>query len=282
MSDSIQQGEIDLKLNQLELERAFIKDSLARQEEKLRMEVDYQKNLKNKTRRSNIFLVVVLAVSILGVGILTRSVFLRKKIERFQGKTDELQKQQLINEASILKTQVNPHFLFNSLSILTALVHKDPALAERFIEQLSKSYRYILEQKDQSLVTLRTELDFIKSYVFLLNIRFDNKFEVHYRFNELQLDGSMIAPMTLQLLIENAVKHNKMSERFPLNIYLELEVNSLVVKNNVRKRSIPGGSTGIGLKNIQTRYSLLTNQKVEVKESEHEFIVYIPLINAEY
>jgi len=280
LSDSIQQGEIGLKLSQMELERAFIQDSLARQEEKLKMEVAYQKSIKNKNLRSSIFLALALIASLLGVGIMTRSFYLRRRIKRFQGKTDELKKLQLINEASILKTQVNPHFLFNSLSILTSLVHRDPNLAEQFIDQLSKSYRYILEQKDHELVPLRTEVNFIKSYVFLLNIRFENKFEVHFRFNELQLDDNLIAPMTLQLLIENAVKHNRMSERFPLNIYLELSDNYLVVKNNIQKRNIPGGSTGIGLKNIQSRYALLTDQKVVFTEDNNEFTVYVPLVSA--
>jgi tetratricopeptide (TPR) repeat protein len=280
LSDSLQNADLLVKINNLEMERNFIRDSLNRHEERLQIEALHQRKVTGKNRQANIFLTASLVLTFLGIGLMTRSFYLRKNVAKYQNRTEMLQKQKLIGEASLLKTQVNPHFLFNSLSILSSLVHKDPLLAEQFIDQLSRSYRYILEQKDQPLVALRTELDFIKSYIFLLEIRFKNKFEVNYRFNELELDSNLIIPMTLQLLLENAVKHNKMSERLPLQVYIEIEDGYLIVRNNKQVRDSRSISTGKGLKSIVVRYSVLTQKRVEVLDEVKEFIVKVPLIPA--
>ncbi|HRI62343.1 MAG TPA: histidine kinase, partial [Saprospiraceae bacterium] len=194
-------------------------------------------------------------------------------------RSEALGKQQLLNEIDLLKTQVNPHFLFNSLSILSSLVHVNPDLSERFIEQLARSYRYILEQKDQPLVTLRTELDFIRSYAFLLQIRFENKFDLRLDIAEPDLDRYKIAPLTLQLLIENAVKHNRMSVKEPLIVEVCLEnEQTLVVKNRLQPRTTPPASTGLGLQNIINRYALLTDRPVLAGEREEEFVVKVPML----
>src|SRR6187431_3390007 len=161
-------------------------------------------------------LFVGIGILLLALLFLSRMLRFQRNSQLFQLKSEQLEKQQMVNEISILKTQVNPHFLFNSLSILSSLVRVDPDLSERFIDQLSRSYRYILEQKDQPLVTLRTELGFIESYSFLLKIRFENKFLVNIQLPDYILDKYKIAPLTLQLLIENAVKHNRMSVSEPL------------------------------------------------------------------
>ena len=188
----------------------------------------------------------------------------------------------MVNEISLLKTQVNPHFLFNSLSILSSLVRVDPDLSEQFIEQLSRSYRYILEQKDQSLVTLRTELGFIDSYAFLLKIRFENKFNLVVQLPDDILDRYKIAPLTLQLLVENAVKHNRMSVNEPLIVNITYEDNQmLVVKNRLQPRSTPTISTGMGLQNIINRYALLTDRPVWAGETEDQFVIRIPLLDGQ-
>lgn len=197
----------------------------------------------------------------------------------FQHKAEYLEKQQLINEIALLRTQVNPHFLFNSLSILASLVHVNADLSEQFIDQLSRSYRYILEQKEQSLVFLRTELEFIQSYAFLLKIRFENKFDLRFDLPDDVLDKYKIAPLTLQLLVENAVKHNRMSLKDPLVVEVSLgEQQTLIVKNHLQPRFTPAASTGLGLQNIINRYALLTDRPVWAGECEDSFMVKLPLL----
>jgi LytS/YehU family sensor histidine kinase len=158
------------------------------------------------------------------------------------------------------------------------LVHVNPELSEQFIDQLSRSYRYILEQKDQALVTLRTELEFIGAYAFLLKIRFENKFDLRIQLDETVLDKYNIAPLTLQLLVENAVKHNRMSTKEPLVVEVYIDNDFLIVQNKLQARANPEYSTGTGLNNIINRYALLTDQTVWAGEIEGAFLVKVPLI----
>jgi len=278
LSDTIRQEDVQLKLNMLEWEWGLQQDSMANQEEKLRLEVLHQTELQKKTKTGNILLVLSLIIVIGALALLSRMLYFQKSSEQFQSRAELLEKQKLINEIALLKTQVNPHFLFNSLSILSSLVRTNPDLSERFIDQLSKSYRYILEQNDENLVRLRTELEFIKAYTFLLRIRFEEKLSFHFHLEEKDLDKYYIAPLTLQLLIENAVKHNKMSKRSPLVIDMSVINNWLIVKNKLQPRSIPSNSTGIGLKNIMSRYALLTDKKVSADKMEDFFVVKVPLL----
>jgi two-component system, LytTR family, sensor kinase len=190
---------------------------------------------------------------------------------------EKLQREYAQVRLQALKNQVNPHFLFNSLSVLSSLVHVSAETSDKFIQQLSKAYRYILEQKDLDWVTLRSELDFLDAYFFLLQIRFEKKILLR---KEITLDETAytLPPLTLQLLVENAVKHNKMSANEPLTIHIYNEENYLVVANNVNKREQHESSTGIGLENIQKRYAYITDKKIEIINSEEEFVVRIPLI----
>ena len=201
-----------------------------------------------------------------------------RRLEDVEIRAERLEKENVQAQFAALKSQVNPHFLFNSLSILSSLVHADPELSEKFIDQLSRAYRYILEQKDNEQVSLKTELEFIQAYRFLLNIRFENKFDVIINVPQADQTRYSIAPLTLQLLVENAVKHNRMSAKEPLQVHIHLESDCLVVQNNLQPRPQSENSTGVGLQNIITRYALLTSQPVWVGESEGSFIVKIPLL----
>jgi sensor histidine kinase YesM len=201
-------------------------------------------------------------------------------------KTLEIQSQQLINENTIaqfeaLKNQVSPHFLFNSLSILSSLVHVNPDLSEQYIDKLSRAYRYILEQKDNDLIPLTTELDFIKTYAFLVKMRFENKFELKADILQDDAIRYSIAPLTLQLLVENAIKHNRMSAKEPLNVAILQDGDYLVVENEFRPRekNEVTVSTRIGLQNIKNRYNLLTSTPVEILQEDGKFKVKIPLIS---
>lgn len=194
----------------------------------------------------------------------------------------KLQKENLQSQFEVLKQQVNPHFLFNSLNVLTSLIKVNPDLAEVFTERLSKVYRYVLENKEKDLIPLAIELDFIRSYTFLLDIRFSGKL-----FVEIDIDNRyheyLVVPMVLQLLIENAVKHNTFSKKNPLHISLTVDnEHFLTVSNNLQNRKTQMVSTGVGLVNISKRYSLLTDTQPAFDITEKRFTARIPLIGKEH
>ncbi len=201
-----------------------------------------------------------------------------RRLQDVQLRAERLEKENVQAQFAALKSQVNPHFLFNSLSILSSLVHADAELSEKFIDQLSRAYRYILEQKDNERVLLKTELEFIQAYQFLLNIRFENKFDVVVNVPEADQSRYSIAPLTLQLLVENAVKHNRMSVKEPLRVQIGLDGDCLVVCNNRQLRPQSEASTGVGLQNIINRYALLTDRPVWISENEESFVVKVPLL----
>jgi two-component system, LytTR family, sensor kinase len=191
------------------------------------------------------------------------------EVERFRKENAEYQ-------FEMLKLQLNPHFLFNSLNTLSSLVHTDQAKAAEFIHRLSDVYRYVLDNRNKELVTLGEEMEFIRSFSFLQGLRFQGMIDFRFEIGEELLDRQ-VAPMTLQLLIENAVKHNVVSSKHPLDIVISAENNRLIVKNNLQaKEELPG--TGVGLKNIISRYAFLTDRKVEIIREDNLFKVIIPLI----
>jgi len=188
-----------------------------------------------------------------------------------------LQKENLQSQFEVLRQQVNPHFLFNSLNVLTSLIKLEPDLAEQFTEHLSKVYRYVLENKDNDLVSLQTELDFLDAYIFLLNIRFMDKIIVKVDISEKKRE-CLILPLALQLLIENAIKHNSMSKKNPLKIEIFIATdNVLHVENNLQERESHMISTGVGLRNIAHRYHLLDMPEPEFVKTETKFIARVPL-----
>ncbi len=228
-------------------------------------------------RRTNTGLTLM---TVLGIFYLIINRKSNMRMKDLEVEAEQLTKENALAQYEALKNQVSPHFLFNSLSILSSLLYTNPELSEKFIDQLSKAYRYILEQKDKDSIALKTELDFILSYAFLLKIRFNSKFDLQISITDEEAEQYQIAPLTLQLLVENAVKHNRMSSKNPLQVTILIENSYLVVLNPIRVRNenekIP--STGIGLSNIKNRYSLLTDQPVQVSSIHGTFIVKIPLL----
>lgn len=190
-----------------------------------------------------------------------------------------LQKENLQSQFEVLRQQVNPHFLFNSLNVLTSLIKLEPDLAEQFSEHLSKVYRYVLENKDNELVDLSTELRFLDAYIFLLNIRFIDKIKVNINIPE-EKRTSKIIPLAMQLLIENAIKHNIMTKTNPLiiEIFIDSE-HYLNIVNNLQERPTQLISTGVGLKNIQNRYLLLNQTEPIFEKTNSHFIARVPLVN---
>ena len=176
-----------------------------------------------------------------------------------------------------LKNQLDPHFLFNSLNVLTALIGENPVQAEKFTTKLSKVYRYVLQQKDKDLIPLEEELRFAKSYMELLNMRFEGG--IIYSIPETVSNPELkIVPLSLQLLLENAVKHNVITSDNPLKIKIYEDNGFLSVENNINLKGTIGKSTKVGLKNINQRYSLITNEKVEITNKNQIFKVKLPLL----
>jgi sensor histidine kinase YesM len=200
----------------------------------------------------------------------------RKSIEE----TEALKRAHLTSQYESLKNQVNPHFLFNSLNVLTALVHKDADLSERFIRQLSDVYRYVLEVSEEELVNLDKELKALEAYVFLLKIRFGQNLEVDVDVTNTA--DQLIPPMSLQMLVENAVKHNIISKEQPLSISIIQKADgSIVVENNLQKKNQQPYHLGIGLKNIKKRYQRFLKEEIKIEETEGCFRVVLPVIIVE-
>ena len=176
-----------------------------------------------------------------------------------------------------LKSQLDPHFLFNSLNVLNSLIEENTDKAQEFTTGLSKVYRYVLEQKNKELVSLAEELAFAKSYMSLLKMRFEDSLQ--FESPELSLDNeSKVVPLSLQLLLENAVKHNVVNSIKPLKITITEKNGELIIENNLQPKKILEQSSGFGLSNITQRYQLLTNKKVQVFKNESLFRVSIPIL----
>lgn len=201
-----------------------------------------------------------------------------KRLTEARTQLISLQKENLQSQYEVLKQQVNPHFLFNSLNVLTSLIKIEPDLAEKFSEQLSKVYRYVLENKDYELVDINTELNFLEAYIFLLNIRFVGKLQVNVTIPA-DKRNERIIPLAMQLLIENAIKHNVMSKVNPLviDIYIDND-NNLNIINNLQERPSQIVSTGVGLKNILNRYQLLNLTVPTFEKTNSHFTAKIKLI----
>ncbi len=176
-----------------------------------------------------------------------------------------------------LKNQIDPHFLFNSLNVLASLIGENQTLAEKFTTKLSKVYRYVLEQKDKELAPLEEELNFAKTYMDLLKIRFEDAIIVDIQ-DKIDNDDYKIVPLSLQLLLENAIKHNIVSSEYPLTVNVYTENGFLIVSNSLNLKSSTSKGTKVGLSNIVNRYALLTNKQVEVLTTTNLFEVKIPLL----
>lgn len=176
-----------------------------------------------------------------------------------------------------LKNQLDPHFLFNSLNVLTSLIEEDPYQAQKFTTSLSKVYRYVLEQKNKDLVSVDEELQFAKTYVRLLKMRFEDSivFEIPEKSND---PDAKIIPLSLQLLLENAVKHNVVTPEKPLHLKVSEENGVLIVSNNLQEKQVVKKSSGVGLTNIQQRYGILTDKKVQISKTTTEFSVELPIL----
>lgn len=190
---------------------------------------------------------------------------------------ERLEKEKSYVQFDNLKNQLNPHFLFNALTSLNSLISENPTLASQFLQHMSRVYRYVLQNKEKSFVGLSTELDFISNYVFLAETRFGKALKIEFDIPSAAREKAIV-PVTLQILIENALKHNIVDEQRPLRITICTEDDYLVVKNNLQLRKIVETSNKQGLGNLKSLYSFLTEKPVKVEQDAQNFQVKVPLL----
>ncbi|MFI5133074.1 MAG: sensor histidine kinase [Chitinophagales bacterium] len=222
------------------------------------------------------FLALIM-LSIIVFTLVYEILFLSKEREIDNKIVNQLDHERSRAEMTALRNEMDPHFIFNSLNTLSHLIINDPATAHSFNSKLSSVYKYFLLNKDKDLISLHDELDFIDSYFYLLQIRHDNKLLL-----ETDLTGSegktMILPCALQILVENAVKHNEFTEANPLKIKIVMNGQYLKVSNNTKPKPYLVNSTRIGLRNLSSRYRLVCNKDIIIESSAERFTVKLPLI----
>lgn len=206
------------------------------------------------------------------------SVYFMTALRQSVEEQENLKRENLSAQLNALRTQVNPHFLFNNLNTLCSIIPEDPKQAVDFVQQLSKVYRHILEVKDEKSIPLKDELDVLKAYAFLLQTRFGHNLEIDINVPDEKLQ-KRIVPLSLQLLMENAIKHNIVSADKPLKIDVYTANGSLVMSNNMQRKNQLHESTGIGLNNIRNRYKLLGDKTVEIIDNGDNFTVSVPLLS---
>lgn len=190
---------------------------------------------------------------------------------------ERLEKENALARFEMLTQQLNPHFLFNCLSVLSGLVHLDAYKAEEFINEFANIYRYVLETAESRAVPVTKEIEALNSYIFLQKLRFGESFMFDCRLNDDELDG-YLPPLSLQLLLENTIKHNEVSREKILFVTLEKKNGNIIVSNNKQPRYNHSFSTGIGLKNLFLRYHMLSNKTPEIIENDFYFSVHVPVL----
>jgi two-component system LytT family sensor kinase len=225
---------------------------------------------------SNIIIAVLISLLINAV---YEGINLYRQLKDSQVETEKLKRQNIESHFETLKNQVGPHFLFNSLNTLLALIDEDTEQAKEFVKKLATYYRYALQVNERDVVELAIETDLVKSYVFLLESRFGSNLKVHFDLPEAYAKVGIV-PLAMQMLVENAVKHNVISAAHPLNIHIGIEKDYLVVQNNKRKKDALEQSNRIGLENIRNRYQLLAGKSIRVENDKSDYFrVELPLID---
>lgn len=214
---------------------------------------------------------------IVGGIVAKNTVFFFRNWKQAAVNEEKLKREILSVEFEALKNQVNPHFLFNNLTALTSLVYKDQDKAALFIEQLANVFRYILEFREKEVVDLATEKKLLNTVAFLYRIRYDESLQLIIDLPEEK--NRYVIPMALQMLLENAIKHNMLSAEKPLKVEIKQEESYIYIKNNLQPKTTIQHSNKLGLKNIQSRYKYLSDKEVSIEKTEKYFHVRIPVLN---
>ncbi len=237
----------------------------------------YGATFENFIANEKVYYYVIALVITLVVSLFIHAFYFYKALQDTKIKEQKIIAGTASAKFDALKNQLDPHFLFNSLNVLTSLIEEDPQQAQRFTTALSKVYRYVLEQKNKDLVLVNEEFDFARTYIKLLTMRFEDSivFDIP---ETCSVAEARIVPLSLQLLLENAVKHNVITSEKPLKIRVFEEDGCLVVSNNLQEKQVVKRSSGVGLRNIQQRYSILSNRKVSIDKTASEFSVKLPML----
>jgi len=200
-----------------------------------------------------------------------------KEFQKIRIESERLMQEKTNLQFQSLKSQLSPHYLFNSLNTISSLIQESPAKAEKFIREFAATYQFLLKTRDEYLIEIKEELDFVKSYLYLQSIRYEEALNLDINLSK-EHQKSYIPPLALQMLVENIFKHNTVSSDFPIKVSIYSEENQLVVSNSLKPKRSVAKSFGIGLSNIQNRYAFFSKQKPEIKKG-NLFIVKLPVIN---
>ena len=238
-----------------------------------------QRQISDKTQLKQLFwsgyLSRFMAAGLL-TGIVVKIILLMREGRQKSMENEQLKNAYLEAELELLKGKFNPHFLFNSLSSLSAIIRENPELAQHYVSQLSKVFRYSLQQSGANLVALGDELTMVRSYGELLTMRFEKAFKLEINIDSPWLKAK-IPHLSLQLLLENAAKHNIATLKKPLKVRLSVDGGYISFRNNLHEVSVPENSTGIGLANLNERYKILMGREIEIIKTDEEFIVKLPI-----
>jgi sensor histidine kinase YesM len=221
---------------------------------------------------------LIILIAVVFITHVYETFFLVKETESEMIKNEQLERTRAEAELEALKNQIDPHFIFNSLNTLSHLIEEKPAKAKLFNDNLADVYRYILQNKARGLVLLKEEMIFLKNYFSLLKIRFEKAVEMEIAVDEKEMEYYLIPPISLQILAENAIKHNEFSDAMPLCINIKLINGELIIHNPVRKKNLRKPSSRIGLQNLQERYRLTTSKEIIIKEEENDFTAILPIL----
>ncbi len=224
----------------------------------------------------NSVLVIIIAATF--VTNIYEIIFLTQEAESNHDKVNQLNIAKAQAELEALKNQIDPHFIFNALNTLSFLITKDPLSARLYNDTLAKVYRYILGNKDKDLVMLKEEIEFISNYFYLLKIRFGDAINMVIEINDLESEDFLIPPISMQALIENAIKHNEFNNSSPLNIEVSVSSHFIFVKNVLKPKTGEMKSSKIGLSNLDHRYKLITRRNILIENNFKNFVVKLPVL----
>ena len=220
----------------------------------------------------------IIMICVIFITHVYETVFLVRDSENEMVRNEQLERAKAEAQLEALKNQIDPHFIFNSLNTLSYLIESDPVKARKFNDTLAGVYRYILQNKIRDLVLLREELTFVADYFTLLEIRFGNSVFLKSFITEKEMDNFLVPPISIQTLVENAIKHNEFTDNMPVRINITLQGDSIVVCNNLNKVQRRVNSSGIGLKNLSERYELITSRRLAFEEKAGQFSVSLPVL----
>ncbi len=232
------------------------------------------------TFQGDFFMKDILQGQVLGWLIISERLFKRYHEQSRQLERDkaQMQKELLLSQYVNLKNQIKPHFLFNSFSVLQSLIETNPEQAGKFLSRLSKMYRHILDSREDSMSHLEKELEILDAYLYLLNVRHEDSLEVTVEVDEQYLNA-FVPTMSLQMLMENVVKHNRFSRSNPLIVKIYTEDDYLIIKNQLNKKGAEVISTKVGLENIKSQYNLQSDKSILIVEDDTFFTVKLPVLN---